>query len=348
MNKIVNLFSTRIFIETTRRTIITSYFMTARWSQMASELLALPVGGSMADRIPKSDGGSVPRGAESVHAGVDAGARRAPRGGVWRYPWSVCRPENNIRSLGSTRAWEQLSVPGRLRGQGQAEPGDSVPAVLLQVDVPIVRGAAAREPRGQGDQQRVRIQAGGEDKVWDREAVEDLCDTFASMSVCALVGRRVLCMHGGLSPALLHPPPISPETGLGLIEELDKPCEIPDKGLLCDLLWSDPCPHTHGWAFNHDRGVSYVFGTDVVTRLCEEYDLDLIVRAHMWWSQTICYEFFCGKIGNGLSAVHYTGQFNNLGACLRINENMQCGFTILHPPQTAAAPAMPQKDGETE
>ena len=34
-------------------------------------------------------------------------------------------------------------------------------------------------------------------------------------------------------------------------------------GLICDLLWSDPDPDTKGWEEN-ERGVSYVFGDDIV------------------------------------------------------------------------------------
>jgi serine/threonine-protein phosphatase PP1 catalytic subunit len=38
-------------------------------------------------------------------------------------------------------------------------------------------------------------------------------------------------MHGGLSPELQK---------LEQIENLRRPCDVPDSGLLCDLLWSDP------------------------------------------------------------------------------------------------------------
>ena len=37
---------------------------------------------------------------------------------------------------------------------------------------------------------------------------------------------------------------------------------MPDSGILCDLLWSDPEADMKGWAEN-DRGVSYTFGEDV-------------------------------------------------------------------------------------
>ena len=77
-------------------------------------------------------------------------------------------------------------------------------------------------------------------------------------------------MHGGLSPDL---------TSLDQIKQVKRPCEVPDSGLICDLLWSDPELDIAGWDSN-ERGVSYVFGDDVVENFLEKHDLDLICRAH--------------------------------------------------------------------
>jgi len=48
---------------------------------------------------------------------------------------------------------------------------------------------------------------------------------------------------------------------------------------LCDLLWSDPEKEVSGWGDN-DRGVSFTFGVDVVSKFLNKHDLDLICRAH--------------------------------------------------------------------
>lgn len=52
------------------------------------------------------------------------------------------------------------------------------------------------------------------------------------------------------------------------IRRLQRPTPVPDEGLLCDLLWSDPEPEIRGWA-DSDRGVSYVFGTDVISKFLQ-------------------------------------------------------------------------------
>lgn len=68
-----------------------------------------------------------------------------------------------------------------------------------------------------------------------------------------LVDEKIFCCHGGLSPDL---------TSMEQIRRIMRPTDVPDQGLLCDLLWSDPDKDTMGWGEN-DRGVSFTFGVEV-------------------------------------------------------------------------------------
>lgn len=63
-------------------------------------------------------------------------------------------------------------------------------------------------------------------------------------------------MHGGLSPELEDPKK--------QIKAIERPTEVPDEGLLCDILWSDPLDTEEDWEEN-DRGVSFTFNEDVLT-----------------------------------------------------------------------------------
>lgn len=63
------------------------------------------------------------------------------------------------------------------------------------------------------------------------------------------------------------------------IRRIMRPTDVPDQGLLCDLLWSDPDKDVLGWGEN-DRGVSFTFGSEVVAKFLHKHDLDLICRAH--------------------------------------------------------------------
>lgn len=96
------------------------------------------------------------------------------------------------------------------------------------------------------------------------------CDCFNCLPMAALIDDKVLCMHGGLSPEL---------NSLDQIKDIERPTEIPDYGLLCDLLWSDPSHDTEGWG-ESDRGVSCTFGADKLVEFLEKNDLDLVCRAH--------------------------------------------------------------------
>ena len=61
------------------------------------------------------------------------------------------------------------------------------------------------------------------------------------MPVAAIIDEKIICMHGGLSPKLKK---------LDQIIQIQRPIEVPDEGLLCDLLWSDPETSIKDWAYN--------------------------------------------------------------------------------------------------
>jgi serine/threonine-protein phosphatase PP1 catalytic subunit len=73
-------------------------------------------------------------------------------------------------------------------------------------------------------------------------------EAFNVMPIAAIIDEKIFCMHGGLSPEL---------NNMDQIRKIQRPCEIPDTGLLCDLLWSDPDDEgklpNGGWGDN-DRG----------------------------------------------------------------------------------------------
>ena len=83
-----------------------------------------------------------------------------------------------------------------------------------------------------------------------------------------------------ISDDSIYPPGLSPDLqSMEQIRRIMRPTDVPDQGLLCDLLWSDPDKETMGWGEN-DRGVSFTFGSEVVAKFLHKHDLDLICRAH--------------------------------------------------------------------
>jgi len=95
------------------------------------------------------------------------------------------------------------------------------------------------------------------------------------------------------------------------------------------LLWSDPNKEIQGWEVN-DRGVSFVFGPDVVQAFLKRQDLDLICRAHQVVEDG--YEFFAKRqLVTLFSAPNYCGEFDNSGAMMSVDDSLMCSFQILKP-----------------
>jgi serine/threonine-protein phosphatase PP1 catalytic subunit len=145
-------------------------------------------------------------------------------------------------------------------------------------------------------------------------------DCFNCLPIAALIEDRILCMHGGLSPHLLK---------IDQLRKIQRPREIPDKGLVCDMLWSDPDQFVSGWGEN-ERGVSFVFGKDILQRFLKSQDLDMICRGHQVVEDG--YEFFGGrKLVTVFSAPNYCDEFDNSAGILLVNDDLSCSFKILEP-----------------
>jgi serine/threonine-protein phosphatase PP1 catalytic subunit len=95
---------------------------------------------------------------------------------------------------------------------------------------------------------------------------------------------------------------------------------------LCDLLWSDPNKDITGWSEN-DRGISFTFGPDVVSRFLQKHDMDLIVRGHQVVEDG--YEFFSNRqLVTVWSAPNYRGESDNVAAMMSIDESLLCSFQV--------------------
>ena len=90
------------------------------------------------------------------------------------------------------------------------------------------------------DQSDLRVLRRVQAPLWD-QAVEDLHRLLQLPPCAALIDEKIFCTHGGLSPEL---------TSLDQAKRIVRPTDVPDTGLLCDLLWSDPDKDIDGWGEN--------------------------------------------------------------------------------------------------
>ncbi|PQE10482.1 serine threonine- phosphatase PP-Z protein [Rutstroemia sp. NJR-2017a WRK4] len=164
-------------------------------------------------------------------------------------------------------------------------------------------------------------------KVW-----KTFVDTFNCLPIAAIVAGKIFCVHGGLSPALSH---------MDDIRHIARPTDVPDFGLLNDLLWSDPADQEKDWETS-ERGVSYSFGKKVITEFLARHDFDLVCRAHMVVEDG--YEFFEDRIlVTVFSAPNYCGEFDNYGAVMSVSTELLCSFELLKPLDSSALKSQMKK-----
>ncbi|ROT39674.1 serine/threonine-protein phosphatase PP-Z [Sodiomyces alkalinus F11] len=157
-------------------------------------------------------------------------------------------------------------------------------------------------------------------KIW-----KTFIDCFNTLPIAAIVAGKIFCVHGGLSPALNH---------MDDIRGIARPTDIPDYGLLNDLVWADPAEMESDWEAN-ERGVSYCFGKNVIEDFLAKHDFDLICRAHMVVEDG--YEFFTDRLlVTVFSAPNYCGEFDNWGAVMSVSSELLCSFELLKPLDSSA------------
>jgi serine/threonine-protein phosphatase PP1 catalytic subunit len=150
-------------------------------------------------------------------------------------------------------------------------------------------------------------------KVW-----KAFTDVFNCLPISAVVAGKIFCVHGGLSPDLIDYEDVS---------RIQRPTDVPDNGLLNDLLWSDPSETAYEWE-ESERGVSYCFGKRIVKKFLDRNDLDLVCRAHMIVEDG--FEFFGNRsLVTVFSAPNYCGEFDNNGAIMSVDKDLLCSFEII-------------------
>ena len=152
-------------------------------------------------------------------------------------------------------------------------------------------------------------------KLW-----KEFTDMFNWLPIAALIDDKIFCVHGGLSPDLEN---------IEQLYDIVRPTDVPNSGLLCDILWSDPSTEVDDWGQN-ERGISYIYSLTVIKKFLEQNNLDLICRAHQVVEDG--YEFFGDRsLVTVFSAPDYCGEYQNCAAMMIVDNNLMCSFKVLKP-----------------
>lgn len=145
-------------------------------------------------------------------------------------------------------------------------------------------------------------------------------DTFNTLPIAAIIAHKIFCVHGGLSPSL---------NSMNELRSIQRPTDVPDYGLLNDILWSDPADTENEWEDN-ERGVSYCFNKVAINKFLAKFGFELVCRAHIVVEDG--YEFFNERtLVTVFSAPNYCGEFDNWGAVMSVSGDLLCSFELLKP-----------------
>ena len=153
-------------------------------------------------------------------------------------------------------------------------------------------------------------------KLW-----KNYIDCFNCLPIAAVIDDSIFCCHGGLSPELVF---------VNQIKNIIRPTDVPEYGMLCDILWSDPSENENMNEYFgvNERGISVTFSKKSLQNFLNDNNLELLCRAHQVVEEG--YEFY----GNNtcvtvFSAPNYCGMFDNSGAMMVVDENLKCSFNII-------------------
>ncbi len=111
---------------------------------------------------------------------------------------------------------------------------------------------------------------------YDNEIYLRIMESFDALPLMCLINGRFIGVHGGISPGIKD---------INEVSQLNRFQEPPKDGVICDLLWSDPCENDLkapgvDWEANGTRGCSYVFGGKAAATFLAKNSLISIIRAH--------------------------------------------------------------------
>jgi serine/threonine-protein phosphatase 4 catalytic subunit len=141
-------------------------------------------------------------------------------------------------------------------------------------------------------------------------------DVFDHLPICAVIEDKVFCVHAGLSPML---------STLEQMRNIERRCEVPHEGPMCDLLWSDP-EDIEGWGVS-PRGAGYLFGGDIVQAFNQQNKLDLICRSHQLMMEGYK-AVFNDTLVTVWSAPNYCYRCGNVASILELDEHLGKNFKI--------------------
>jgi protein phosphatase len=127
--------------------------------------------------------------------------------------------------------------------------------------------------RGNHETEQISMKYGFYDETlrkYSSNIFEHAQNVFARLPLCAIVGDKIFCVHGGIGRKM----PLISE-----IATLHKPFKIQGNNLFSNLMWSDP--HKQQDKFiRSERGLGYFFNEKALNKFLQKNKVDLLIRSH--------------------------------------------------------------------
>ena len=211
----------------------------------------------------------------------------------------------------------------------------SVETVLLLITLKVRYPDRLTLLRGNHESRQTTQAYGFYDEVmrkYNNTSIWDLFNkVFDLLPLCAVIGEKIFCVHGGLSPLL---------TSIDQIQRLDRKKEVPERGPICDLLWSDP-DNVSSFTIS-PRGAGYLFGDTAVKQFNRSNNLNLVLRAHQLASEGYV-EWFDRKLFTVWSAPNYCYRGGNPASILEVDPNCETRWKMFEAAPASARKEIPDK-----
>jgi serine/threonine-protein phosphatase 5 len=151
---------------------------------------------------------------------------------------------------------------------------------------------------------------------YDDKIFQLFLEVFEWLPLAAVIANKIFVTHGGL--------PVQDDVTLDDIRSIKRGMEPPEKGLMSDLLWSDPQPFMG--KSPSKRGVGFAFGPDITEAFLTRNNLKLLVRSHEVKDEGYLVEHG-GKTITVFSAPNYCDTMGNKGAYIHFDASLEPKFT---------------------
>ena len=138
---------------------------------------------------------------------------------------------------------------------------------------------------------------------------------YDSLPLCSIINRKILCIHGGI------PKNIEILNNIREIKTIKYEYMLKkiETGFM-ELLWNDPKENLKGFSDSFRGPGIYNFGKDVFDKFLDKYGLELLVRAHEFFSKGYRW-FFDKRLLSIFSSANYRGYGSNPASYAVIRNN---------------------------